>query len=40
VRAYERAIEGAGLQVFKNCGHRPEIEAQADFTTALLRFLD
>jgi pimeloyl-ACP methyl ester carboxylesterase len=40
VRIYERSIKGAQVQVFKNCGHRPEIEAQADFTKALVRFLD
>jgi pimeloyl-ACP methyl ester carboxylesterase len=40
VRSYECAIKGAKLQVFKNCGHRPEIEASEDFTKALTRFLD
>jgi len=36
---YKRSIAGAALIVFDNCGHRPEIEQQANFTQRRQRFL-
>lgn len=40
VRAYERALPGCRLHIFKDCGHRPEVECAADFAKALSRFLE
>lgn len=39
-RAYAGAIPGAKLEIFKNCGHRPEIERRKEFTDTLNRFID
>jgi pimeloyl-ACP methyl ester carboxylesterase len=36
---YKKSIVGAELVVFDNCGHRPEVEKQAEFTQYLQRFL-
>jgi pimeloyl-ACP methyl ester carboxylesterase len=36
---YKQSIAGAELVLFDNCGHRPEIEKQADFTQQIQRFL-
>jgi pimeloyl-ACP methyl ester carboxylesterase len=36
---YKNAIPGAELVAFDNCGHRPEIEKQAEFSQQLQRFL-
>ena len=36
---YKKSITGAELVLFDNCGHRPEIEKQADFTQQVQRFL-
>ena len=36
---YKKSIAGSQLVVFDNCGHRPEVEKQAEFTQQLQRFL-
>jgi pimeloyl-ACP methyl ester carboxylesterase len=36
---YKKSIPGSELVVFDNCGHRPEIEKQAEFSQHLQRFL-
>ncbi len=36
---YKKSIAGAELVVFDNCGHRPEVEKQAEFTERVQRFL-
>ncbi len=33
------SIAGTELVVFDHCGHRPEIEKQAEFTQRVQRFL-
>ncbi|MGH7966750.1 MAG: alpha/beta fold hydrolase, partial [Candidatus Binatia bacterium] len=37
--AYKKSIAGSELVVFDNCGHRPEVEKQAEFTERVQRFL-
>jgi len=36
---FKKSIPGAQLVVFDNCGHRPEVEKQTEFTQQLQRFL-
>jgi pimeloyl-ACP methyl ester carboxylesterase len=36
---FKKSIPGAELVVFDNCGHRPEVEKQAEFSQHLQRFL-
>jgi len=36
---YKKSISGAELVVFDNCGHRPEVEKQGEFTERVQRFL-
>lgn len=36
---YKKSIPGAELVAFDNCGHRPEVEKQAEFSQQLQRFL-
>ncbi|MCS6926458.1 MAG: alpha/beta hydrolase [Candidatus Binatia bacterium] len=36
---YKKAIAGSELVVFDHCGHRPEIEKQAEFVERVQRFL-
>ncbi|MBI3247398.1 MAG: alpha/beta hydrolase [Deltaproteobacteria bacterium] len=36
---YKKSISGAELVAFDNCGHRPEVEKQAEFSQHLQRFL-
>jgi pimeloyl-ACP methyl ester carboxylesterase len=36
---FKKSIPGSQLVVFENCGHRPEVEKQAEFTQQLQRFL-
>jgi pimeloyl-ACP methyl ester carboxylesterase len=36
---FKKSIPEAQLVVFDNCGHRPEVEKQAEFTQQLQRFL-
>ena len=36
---YKSSIPGAELVAFDNCGHRPEVEKQAEFSQHLQRFL-
>lgn len=36
---YKKSIPGAELVAFDNCGHRPEVEKQAEFSQHLQRFL-
>ena len=36
---YKNSIPGAELVAFDNCGHRPEVEKQAEFSQHLQRFL-
>lgn len=36
---FKKSIPGAELVVFDNCGHRPEVEKQVEFTQHLQRFL-
>jgi len=37
--AYHNAIAGSELMVLDRCGHRPEIEKQAEFSESVKRFL-
>jgi pimeloyl-ACP methyl ester carboxylesterase len=36
---YKKSIPGAELVAFDNCGHRPEVEKQTEFSQHLQRFL-
>lgn len=36
---YKKSVAGSELVVFDKCGHRPEIEKQAEFTERVQRFL-
>jgi pimeloyl-ACP methyl ester carboxylesterase len=37
--AYHKAIKGSELLVLDGCGHKPEVEKQAEFTERVTRFL-
>ena len=37
--AYHKAIAGSELLVLDGCGHKPEIEKQAEFTKRVAKFL-
>lgn len=38
VRAYLKSLSGSRAHIFKECGHRPEIERPQEFLSALNRF--
>ena len=38
-RIYNESIPGSKIEVFENCGHRPEIEKSEEFTQKVLQFL-
>ena len=38
-RIYNESIPGSKIEVFENCGHRPEIEKSKEFTQKVLQFL-
>jgi len=38
VQAYLRSISGSRVHIFKECGHRPEVEHPQEFLAALNRF--
>jgi pimeloyl-ACP methyl ester carboxylesterase len=37
--AYHKSLAGSELLVLDRCGHRPEIEKQAEFSERVQRFL-
>ena len=37
--AYRKAISGASMKIYNNCGHRPEIEQSAQFVSDVRSFL-